>query len=129
MPYERPSGSLAVPVTAHAQINHGQCAYDGGIVGIAVKTVTPPADTVRSSRNVIASGESYNLRPHGVHELPVTGLGTLTLGELIYITQSSNALGVSSGAGISVVGKIVALAGTQGTPTGLCRVDFDQKVA
>jgi predicted RecA/RadA family phage recombinase len=126
MPYERPSGSLAVRIPAAANaIVHGQCVLEAGLVGVAVKTATPPANVV-VNRDAIAVGEAYNLRPHGVHRLPTTSIGAVARGQLVYIT-AANALSLTS-AGNTVVGRCVHLAGEHGVQTGFCEVDFDLKV-
>lgn len=127
MPYERPSASLAVRVTAHADVRHGAIAYDGGWVGRVVKTETPAADAPRTDRDLVAAGEDYNLRPHGIAEVDNTNLAGIAKGALVYITQATNAIGNAAGAGISVVGKVTHLPGEQGTPTNRVRVDLDVK--
>lgn len=127
----------ALRVVAGVDVRHGQLASDDGHVGRVIKTDTPAQDQARGLRDIVAAGTSYNLRPRGVSEqkivsLAVTGVAAWDLtgiakGDLIYITDATNALSNASGAGKRVAGKVTHLAGEQGTPAGSFRLDLEQK--
>jgi len=125
MPYN--TNARVVRVTAHADVQHGDPAADDGFVGIAVKTQTPPADAPRDERDVIESGEEYNLIIKGIVEIPVAGFSDPDKGELAYITTADNSLSDTAGQGKVVLGKITHLPGEQGTPLDKLRVDLDLK--
>ena len=135
MAYERPGA--AVRVTAGVDVRHGQLTSDDGHVGRAIKTSTPAQDVARASRPIIVAGEGYNSRVRGVAEVQIvsqaaTGVAAWDLtgiakGDLVYITDATNALSNAAGAGKRVAGKVTHLAGEQGTPTGFIRIDLEQK--
>lgn len=125
MPYNE-HDARSEEVTAHAQINHGDIAADGGYVGEAVKQKTPSAETARANRAIIASGEQYLLIVKGRVEAPL--LGGATQGELLYIDTTTNVIGSASGAGKQVLGRVSDLPGIRGCATGRMRINLDQKV-
>lgn len=127
MPEYRP-GRVRNDVVAHAAIVHGQIAYDGGVVGEAVKTAIPAQDAPRTTLQNIAAGEPYNSIITGVVSAPLAGLEAATQGQLIYIDTTTNALGLASGAGKVPAGRVAYLAGQQGGPTDRIRIDLNQKV-
>lgn len=123
--YHRPG--RAVPVVASAAVRHGAPASDDGYVGSVVKTRTPAQDAVRADLDLVAAGEGYNLVVTGIIEVPLAGLEAAVKGQLIYIANATNALGLAPGAGISVLGKLWTLAGEQGGGTAKVRVNLNEK--
>lgn len=125
MAYERPGN--VVRVTAGVAVRHGAPAADSGWAGRAIKTKTPAADTVRTSRDLIAISEDYNLRVRGVMEVPNATLTDIAKGALVYIDPDDNAIAASQAGNNFVLGKVSHLPGEQGTPTNMVRVDLEQK--
>ena len=137
MPYERPGD--AVRVVAGIDVMSGQIASDDGWAGRVVKTATPAADEPRATRGLVRAGESYNLRPLHVADVLIVSAGSTGIaawditgvakGDLLYITDATNVISTTAGSGKRVLGKVVSLAGEQGAPTNIVRVNLDEKVA
>jgi hypothetical protein len=134
MPYE--TNGKALQVVASANVRHGSLASDDGHVGRVIKTQTPAQDTLRANRNLVVAGEAYNIRPRGVAQVLIVSVAAegawditgVTKGQLVYITDATNVLSLAAGGGKSVAGKVTHLAGEQGTPANMVRLDLQQKV-
>lgn len=125
MSYERPGN--VVRATAGVDVRHGAPAADNGFVGRAIKTKIPPADGLRSERDLIKAGEDYNLRTKGVLEVDNTTLPGIQKGALVYIDPDDNVIAAAQAGNNVVLGKVTHLPGEQGTPSNRVRVDLDFK--
>jgi hypothetical protein len=127
MPYERP-GERYYPAAATKAVLHGAPCVEDGICGIAIKQQAAPFGTGLGAAviNQVQVGEDFVIDCKGIVE--VAAIGGASKGELIYITDATNALGNAGGAGTHVFGKVVELAGERGTLTGNMRVNLDLKV-
>lgn len=128
MPYNAEPGDVAY-VVAGVQLNHGDIASDNGFVGVAVKQDIPAADAARANRAIIAAGKAYLLRITGVVEAPLAGpLAGVAKGDLVYVTDASNVLATTSGAGKTVLGRVCSMPGERGTPADKVRINLNIKV-
>lgn len=127
MPYERP-GERYYPAAATKAVNHGDPCEEDGIVGVAIKQQPAPFGTGLGAAVItqVQVGEDFVIDCKGIVEVPA--IGSPSKGELVYITDATNALGNAGGAGTHVFGRIVELAGERDTPTGKMRVNLDLKV-
>jgi hypothetical protein len=124
--YERPG--RGVDLTANAVLTHNVPHYQGGIAGVPVKQDNPKTLDSLASRTQIQSGVKYFLRTKGACEVDATTLAGATVGQAVYINKTTDALGLTATAGAVVpLGRVIALAGQFGTPTGKLRVNMDLK--
>jgi predicted RecA/RadA family phage recombinase len=112
---------------AHAACVHGQVTCEQGIVGKVIKTVVPPADTPRTTLQNVAAGENINQIIRGIVSIPLVGLEAATVGQLVYINATTNALSLTATGNVPV-GRVIYLPSTMGQDDSHLRVDLDQKV-
>jgi hypothetical protein len=125
MPLNVSSRGVHVPAATRS-CSHGDLTYEGGYVGTAVKQQGYTIATARANINVIAVSEPFFLITTGVVE--VAAIGGATFGEEVYITTATGVVGLGApSTGQVKVGRIVALPGTYGCPTGLMWVNLDAK--
>lgn len=124
MPYSRPGTVQEVVATKVS--THGLPAIETGIAGVAVKQTAPAIGTALSTRKTIAIGETFAIIYKG--EVEVASVGASVRGDDIYITAATNVL-TATAAGNVPFGRVVKVAGNQGTPTGRQRIDLDAKGA
>lgn len=128
MPYNAEPGDVAYVVFSKA-CAHGDLVTEQGFVGAAVKTQTPAADAVRTSRNQIAVSEAGLLLISKIVEASSAGpLAGVTKGALVYILAADNTLSLAAGAGKLVVGRVCSLPSERGTPSTKVRINLRQKV-
>jgi hypothetical protein len=71
--------------------------------------------------------EDYYLITKGVVQVPNTGLASSAKGDAVYIATDNSLSPSGSPVGSVAYGRIVAVAGERGTPTGKVRIDLDLK--
>lgn len=135
--YERPGRGLYLNATA--AIPHGDLTVERNMVGSAIKQQAYDSDSARGpGRKLIAIGERFFLRTKGVCEAE-TGTGkqgaavaAAAVGDAIFIATGAGAdargtLHAAAAAGRVKLGRVHAVPGVHGTPTGILRVDMDAK--
>lgn len=138
--YERPGRGAYVSVTG-AAVPHGDCWTEGGRVGTVIKQQAYDADSARGpGRALCAIGERVFLRMKGIAEAR-TGVGeqgaaiaALAFGAPVFIADGTGAdakgtLHPADAAGRVGYGFVHEVPGIHGTPTGIIRIDLDQKPA
>lgn len=99
MPLEGPGTSFDVVATKATA--HGKCVVELGHAGVAAKSAqaAPAAPSVANAAaaQVIAVGEDFVIRMHGVHEVAVADLpGGAAAGNPLYIHTTDNALALAA---------------------------------
>jgi hypothetical protein len=123
--YERPG--RGVDLTANAVLTHNVPHYQGGIAGVPIKQDNPKTLDSLASRTQIQSGVKYFLRTKGVCEVDATSLAGATVGAAgLHQQDHGRAPDGHGGRGVPL-GRVIALAGQFGTPTGKLRVNMDLK--
>lgn len=127
MSYERPG--RVVDLVANAILVHGVPHYQSSMAGIPIKQDNPKTLDSLVARTQIASGVKYALRHRGVCEVDVASISGAVLGSPVYIVKTTDALTLTAGStGLNLpFGRVVALAGTYGVPTGKVRINMDLK--
>lgn len=128
MSYERPG--RGVDLTANAVLTHGKPHWQDGMMGVPIKQDNPKSLDSLASRVQIQSGVKYFLRQKGVCEVKQAdhaGLAGATIGGTVYITTANDNLVLVDTAGTVPFGRVQALAGQFGTPTGFIRINMDNK--
>jgi hypothetical protein len=135
--YERPG--RGVYVTASRALVHGDIAVQNGIVGTCIKQAQYSADSARGpGRQSIAIGERFFLRTKGIAEAATgagqqgNGVAAAAVGATIYVADGTGAdahglLFSATAAGRQKLGRVHAVPGVHGTPTGILRIDMDLK--
>jgi hypothetical protein len=123
MPYSRP-GAIQL-VTATKAVWHGHPTVENNFVGVAVKIKAPAAGAGSGTpQSQIAIGEDFNLIKKG--EVQVAAVSGAAKGDAIYIVAASNTLTKTAGGNVAF-GRVSAVAGEKGCPSGFMRVDLDAK--
>ena len=127
MPYSRPGRGVYVTNTStSAAIEHGSPSKEGNFVGVAWKQVQPGFDSVIADASSIEDDEAYFLVTKGV--VQVDFVAGFAKGDFIYITDATNVLTKTGGAGKTPYGVVTEIQGVRGTPTGKVRIDLDHKI-
>lgn len=127
MPYSRPGRGVYVQNTStSAAIQHGQPSKEGNFVGVAWKQQGVGFNTVIADATTIADDENYFLVTKGV--VQVAFVAGFAKGDFIYITDATNVLTKTGGAGKTPYGVVTEIQGVRGTPTGKVRIDLDHKI-
>jgi hypothetical protein len=128
MPYERPGERHYA--TATKAVAHGLPVVEGGVVGVAIKQIAPPAGTGLTDplNTTIQIGEKFVIDVKGIVEVPNTGPGMAAAvkGTPVYIVAADNTLTTTGPAG-GKFGRVTELPGERKTPTGYCRVNMDMR--
>jgi hypothetical protein len=114
--------------TSTKVVNHGDPTVEDHVAGVANKTAEQSWTLGLANRQQIAIGEGFIIEHKG--QVPVRSalITTPAKGDPIYITEATNALVKTIGAGIVPFGRIVSLAGdNRGTPTGFVIIDMDAR--
>jgi hypothetical protein len=134
MPYNRPGNIFYTTCTR--VVAHGAPTVEKGIAGVAIKQNEPPFGTAFGAglKNVLV-GEKFALIVKGVVQVPE--LAGAVAGDLVHVTTADGTLTETPGAGTRTLGRVIETdtpAGgdrgvDRGIPSGLMRVDLDQKIA
>jgi hypothetical protein len=134
--YERPGRGMYVTLTAAAK--HGDLTVQNGVAGSIVKQQQYTSDQARSTRADVAIGERVFLRTKGVAEAQTAtgqqgnGVAAAAIGAPVYIADGTGAdarglLFTAAAAGRVKLGRVHAIPGVHGCPTGIIRIDMDLK--
>jgi hypothetical protein len=111
-------------VTATKAVWHGDPCIETNFAGVAVKNRAPSAAAAAGTpQKQIVVGEQFAIITKGI--VQVNAVAGAVVGDAITINAGSNVLTVGTGA--PKFGRVVYLAGQQGTPVGKMRVDLDKK--
>ncbi len=127
MPYNRPGPGVYVQ-NGGTPIQHGTPQVSaGGFVGVAVKQKVRAWSDAYSIQAQIDANENYYLITKGVVQVgnQDAGIAASAKGTALYIIVATGVLTTTTGT--PKFGRIVAIAGERGTPTGKIRVDLDAK--
>jgi hypothetical protein len=123
MPYSRPG--YMQQATATKAVWHGAPVTESNFVGIAVKQKAPSAGAASGTpQHQIAVGEDFNIITKGI--VQVDAVAGFAVGDPVYIVEADNTLTETVGSNLKF-GRVVYIAGQQGTPTGKVRIDLDKK--
>jgi hypothetical protein len=127
MPYNRPGPGVYV-TNGGTAIQHGTPQVNSGFAGVAVKQKTRAWSDAYSIQATIDAGENYYLITKGMVQVgnQDAGVAAAAKGTPLYIVAATGVLTVTGPAG-GKFGRIAAIAGERGTPTGKIRVDLDSK--
>ena len=127
MPYNRPGPGVYV-INGATPIQHGSAQSNAGFVGVAVKQKVRAWSDAYNIQAQIDANEPYYLITKGVVQVANTdpGISAATKGTPTYITTATPGV-LTTTTGTPKFGRIVAIAGERGTPTGKVRIDLDSK--
>jgi hypothetical protein len=128
MSYERPG--RGIDLTANALLTHGKPHFQAGLVGVPIKQDQPKTLDALATRTQIASGVKYFLRLKGICEVKLSdyaGLAGATVGAAVFIDNVTDLLVLVDTASTVPFGRVQAVAGQFGTPTGFIRINMDLK--
>lgn len=126
MPYNTDSGRHRVASSSVKRL-HGAACHEEGYVGIAQKQVQPGATIALAEYPYIQVAEAFTIITTGKVEVPT--VTSAARGSTIWINVDTQALSLTdpgSSDGMKF-GRVDALAGEEGVPTGFMRVDLDKK--
>lgn len=127
MPEVRPGNAIKL-IRSGGTITHGSTVFQANHKGVAVKQVAESWKTGYGAANAaplnqIINGEQFLVITKGQVLVDDPGLATPAVGDAVYIT-AANAITKTATANFQY-GRIAALAGTFGVPTGKVRIDLD----
>lgn len=124
MPAVRPGNGHYATLTKDPVLKHGGVCEEDGFVGVAIKQKARGFAAGMSGQAVIDKGEEFFIVTKG--EVTVDTISGLAVGDDVWIIVAENKLTETEGSNLRY-GRVKAIAGERGCPTGKVRIDLDAK--
>jgi Uncharacterized conserved protein (DUF2190) len=117
--------------TATKEVAHGAPCVEDNFAGIAIKQIAAPGGTGLGDDLItkVQVGEQFIIEHKGLWTVPNVdaAAATFAVGDDVWIDPDDNTTTSAHAGNEAKFGRVEAIAGQRGTPTGKMRVDLDAR--